>query len=255
MLLLLLCLRYSFMSTVFPLFFFPLPPFLLPVSLSLLHSHLFFTIPLTLHLYSHYLHNNRRRPCFSPDGSLLFCPTGVHRPFPPPREKESKDNEKERELEYERKKSFCTHVFVRSQLSIPAISLTGLEDPSTAVRCSPILYKLVPSTSSKSTSNQDVKKEEEAGSADTNITTKEPEPDSMIPGRYRIMFAVVTVSAVMVYDTQHEVPYRSIINLFRPHLILFPPTSFLLFPSLPSPLLFVPLLPNTHLSFPLLFYP
>lgn len=184
------------------------PPILLPVGLSLLRSHLFFTIFLSLPLYSHLLHNNRRRPCFSPDGSLLFCPTGVHRPFPPPREKESKENEKERELEYERKKSFCTHIFVRSQLSIPAISLTGLEDPSTAVRCSPILYKLVPSTSTKSTSNKDVKKkEEEAGSADTNIAAKEPEPDSMIPGRYRIMFAVVTVSAVMVYDTQHEVPY------------------------------------------------
>jgi hypothetical protein len=27
----------------------------------------------------------------------------------------------------------------------------------------------------------------------------------MIPGQYRIMFAVVTVSSVMVYDTQHEV--------------------------------------------------
>jgi hypothetical protein len=184
----------------------PDPPFLLPFSLSLLRSHLLLAISQSLLLYPHFRHNNPRRPCFSPDGSLLFCPTGVHRPFPPPREKESKENEKERDLEYERKKSFCTHIFVRSQLSIPAISLIGLEDPSTAVRCSPILYKLVPSTS-KSTSNKDVKKkEEEAGSADTNITPKEPEPDSMIPGRYRIMFAVVTVSAVMVYDTQHEVP-------------------------------------------------
>lgn len=82
------------------------------------------------------------------------------------------------------------------------------------MRCSPILYKLVPSTSSKSCSNKDKDKdknddeelkEEEAGSTGTDTTSKEPEPDSMIPGRYRIMFAVVTVSAVMVYDTQHEV--------------------------------------------------
>ena len=112
----------------------------------------------------------------------------------------------------EKEQSFCTHIFIRSQLSFPAISLTGLEDPSTAVRCSPILYKLVPSTTSKSSSNKDKDKDEdkelkkeEAGSTGTNTTSKEPEPDSMIPGRYRIMFAVVTVSAVMVYDTQHEV--------------------------------------------------
>ena len=31
------------------------------------------------------------------------------------------------------------------------------------------------------------------------------EEKSMIPGSYRIMFAVVTISSVLVYDTQHEV--------------------------------------------------
>ena len=89
------------------------------------------------------------------------------------------------------------------------------------MRCSPILYKLVSSNSSKSTSNKDLKKkeEEEAGSADTSITPKEPEPDSMIPGRYRIMFAVVTVSAVMVYDTQHEVE-KVLLHLLNSFLTL-----------------------------------
>ena len=31
------------------------------------------------------------------------------------------------------------------------------------------------------------------------------EIEAMIPGRYRVVFAVVTVSSVLVYDTQHEV--------------------------------------------------
>ena len=143
------------------------------------------------------------------------------------------------DAEHEKKKSFCTHIFIRSQLSIPAISLVGLEEPSTAVRCSPILYKMVTSSpfptksssSSSSTSiststsavgnatNDENVKVSATATADTTTTTpvadkKEEEEakdevkveeKSMIPGSYRIMFAVVTISSVLVYDTQHEV--------------------------------------------------
>jgi chromatin assembly factor 1 subunit B len=78
------------------------------------------------------------------------------------------------------KKSFCTHIFGRENRSTPYISLVGLEDPAVAIRCSPRLYKLV-----KSEENQQ-------------------EPWSKKP--YRMIFAVVTIHNVMIYDTQHTYP-------------------------------------------------
>ena len=59
-----------------------------------------------------------------------------------------KDHDKE-------KQSFCTHIFARDHLNgggssggtggglSPAVSLVGLEDPSVAVRFSPVLYEMV----------------------------------------------------------------------------------------------------------------
>ena len=172
-------------------------------------------------LLVHHFLRNCRRPSFSPDGSLLICPTGIYRPFP------AKDTG-ERGHESERKKSFCTHIFTRSQLSLPAISLVDLEEPSTAVRCSPILYKMVQSggpvavkpsklavASTAGKAGGDVGatplvrtavdvEVEVQGESDANQEA-EAEVDAMIPGRYRVVFAVVTVSSVLVYDTQHEV--------------------------------------------------
>lgn len=80
-----------------------------------------------------------RRPDFTPDGTLLIAPTGIHRPtqqaLPVLAKPQSTDNSA----------SFCTHIFWRDHLQAPIVSLTGLEDPSVAVRCCPILYKLVKS--------------------------------------------------------------------------------------------------------------
>jgi chromatin assembly factor 1 subunit B len=102
------------------------------------------------------------------------------------------------------KRSFCTHIFSRAQLSIPIVSLVGLEDPSIAVRCSPVLYKLIdPSGGGSSGSSGEGgvggSGEVSEGVSDSKVV------ESMIPGAYRMIFAVVTVSAVMVYDTQHQV--------------------------------------------------
>ena len=147
------------------------------------------------------------------------------------KEKEGKDKIIA-DAENEKKKSFCTHIFIRSQLSIPAISLVGLEEPSTAVRCSPILYKMVTSspfpsklssssssisTSTSAVGNATNGENEKVLNTDSTVTTPvagkieetkdevKMEEKSMIPGSYRIMFAVVTTSSVLVYDTQHEV--------------------------------------------------
>ena len=73
------------------------------------------------------------------------------------------------------------------------MSLTGLEEPSVAVRCSPVLYQLV-ATPEDATEETDV-------TSDQNYQGK-----AMLPGDYRMVFAVVTTSAVLVYDTQHPYP-------------------------------------------------
>lgn len=72
-----------------------------------------------------------RRPSFTPDGSLLITPTGIHRPVVSSAGSTSGGT------------SFCTHVFLRGHLQSPVLSLVGLEDPSVAVRCCPLLYELV----------------------------------------------------------------------------------------------------------------
>lgn len=93
----------------------------------------------------------------------------------------------------------------------PIASLVGLEDPSVAVRFSPVLYKLINTTAadannstSKSGATTNISK------AKTSVPRKQMlenmENSSMIPGKYRMVFAVLTVSAVMVYDTQFPHP-------------------------------------------------
>jgi chromatin assembly factor 1 subunit B len=77
-----------------------------------------------------------RRPSFSPDGNLIITPTGIHRPPPSDKQSVSSDNSLN---------SFCTHIYTRDQLTTPAVSLVGLEDPSVGIRFSPIIYNLVQS--------------------------------------------------------------------------------------------------------------
>jgi chromatin assembly factor 1 subunit B len=64
------------------------------------------------------------------------------------------------------------------------VSLAGLEEASVAVRCFSRPYKLVQHASASA----------------------EGAPASMIPGAYRLVFAVVTLGSVFVYDTQHAHP-------------------------------------------------
>lgn len=64
----------------------------------------------------------------------------------------------------------------------------GLEEPSVAVRCSPVLYKIVP-----------------AGSGETD--------EPILEAKYRMVFAVLTISAVYIYDTQHSYPIARLAGL------------------------------------------
>jgi chromatin assembly factor 1 subunit B len=114
-----------------------------------------------------------RRVTWSPDGSLVIAPTGIYRPPATVTAKTSAGGASAN--------SYCTHLFSRSNLSSPCVSLVGLEEPSVAVRCCPRPYKLVSHPSSTSVA-------------------------SMIPGPYRFVFAVVTLGSVFVYDTQHAHP-------------------------------------------------
>ena len=83
------------------------------------------------------------------------------------------------------KGNFCTHVFSRWDLSSPILSLAGLDEPSVGVRFSPVLYKLV-------------------------TPRPDTDPQSLIPGDYRAVFAVITLRSVLVYDTQHPYPLAKI---------------------------------------------
>ena len=117
-----------------------------------------------------------RRPTFSPDGMYFIAPTGLFRPVGSVAPSQTMSS----------RKSFCTHIFSRNHMVYPMISLMGLEEPSVAVRCSPILYKLLPET--------------------------EPQ-ESMLNLKYRMIFAVLTTSAVYVYDTQHSHPIARLAGL------------------------------------------
>ena len=133
-----------------------------------------------------------RRPCFSPDGLLLITPTGVNRPMANPNPNPNPNTDPAQggaqrghgqgaSSSGSSGGSFCTHIYGRDHLSSPLLSLVGMEDPSVAVRCSPVLYEMV----------------REPG---------ETLPPAVIRGDYRTVFAVVTITAVYVYDTQHPYP-------------------------------------------------
>ncbi len=124
-----------------------------------------------------------RRLAFSPDGNLIIAPTGIFRNMSLP---ESPQPSPDLEASLKAiKGNFCTHVFSRWNIASPILSLAGLDEPSVAVRFSPVLYELVSSPA-------------------------ESEPRSLIPGDYRAVFAVITLRSLFVYDTQHPYPLAKI---------------------------------------------
>lgn len=135
-----------------------------------------------------------RRLAWSPDGSVLACPSGIH--FP------------------EAKRMFAVHLFARNHWSLPAVQCGGLKKPACAVRFSPVFYALrkqdaadediaTPEVQSQSyTSSQSSQKDGEGRPNDTS-GIKPPKKFGPFEGfTYRMVFAVACVDAVLFYDTE-----------------------------------------------------
>jgi hypothetical protein len=89
-----------------------------------------------------------RRLSFSPDGLLLIAPTGVFRPPNSTTTTTTSSSSSSSSAATQ----FCTHLFLREHYETPAVSLSGLEDPSVAVRCCPRLFKPMKDSDSSSSS-------------------------------------------------------------------------------------------------------
>ncbi|KAA8894874.1 WD40-repeat-containing domain protein [Sphaerosporella brunnea] len=170
-----------------------------------------------------------RRLTFTPDGSLLLTPAGqykVSNPTPGDGAKSADDIIN------------TVYIYTRAGLNKPPIAhLPGHKKPSIAIKCSPVLYTL--RTAPVSTKNITV----DTSSADDNIpslpppavtTQMQPPPPapgvSLTPSKdvpstpsiltsaafslpYRMVYAVATQDAVLIYDTQQQTPLCVVSNL------------------------------------------
>ncbi|KAF4035218.1 WD domain G-beta repeat [Phytophthora infestans] len=114
-----------------------------------------------------------RRPAWTPDGSYFLAPTGTFRSS----KSASPVN--------------TVYAFSRGNMSQPTLHLPGQEKASLAVRCSPLLYELRRPDSHA-----------EGSSVPNLFKTK-----------HRSVFAVITLDAVVIYDTQQTHPICTIKGL------------------------------------------
>lgn len=125
-----------------------------------------------------------RRLSWSPDGSILACPSGVHLPREP------------------KKRLFAVHIFARNQWNAPILQCGGLVTPASAVRFSPILYHL-----------RNPPKPTPSPTSPTTVASK----SSQAPFRlftYRMVFAVACAHIILFYDTEHLTrPFASVEGL------------------------------------------
>lgn len=134
-----------------------------------------------------------RRLAWSPDGSVLACPSGLQ--FP------------------QSKKMFAVHLFARDHWLQPAAQCGGLSKHACAVRFSPVLYALrgplppngniLQSDAHSSNGSQSSAKSYEGntGSVGNNsVGGQHVGPFQGFP--YRMIFAVACVDAVLFYDTE-----------------------------------------------------
>ncbi|KAF3909240.1 hypothetical protein ABW20_dc0104383 [Dactylellina cionopaga] len=165
-----------------------------------------------------------RRLSFTPDGSLLFTPAGQYKVSHPLSIDGSKVPDEIINTVY---------VYTRAGLNKPPIAhLPGHKKPSVAVACSPILY------THRKTGVQTKHITVDTSSADESIsslpppaisTEMDPPPltnlhnspptSSGIPSNaafalpYRMVYAVATKDAVLIYDTQQQTPICIVSNL------------------------------------------
>lgn len=116
-----------------------------------------------------------RRLAFSPDGELLVAPSGIIE-------------------QDEGKISNSVYVFPRSRLNEPVYYLPTGSSPSIAVRFCPLFFKL--------------RSPQDSGETDGGNG-----PQSLWRLPYRMVFAVATQDAVLLYDTQQLSPFGHISNI------------------------------------------
>ncbi|KAL8726813.1 MAG: hypothetical protein Q9166_006495 [cf. Caloplaca sp. 2 TL-2023] len=183
-----------------------------------------------------------RRLTFAPDGSLLFTPAGQYKVAHPTNATKNADEVIN-----------TVYIYTRAGLNRPPIAhLPGHKKPSVAVKCSPVFYTLrhgqrpttqitidtasadeaiaalpdpvVPSKSPLNSSAMDPPPPTSTVMPFPNETarpTSSPKPsdgDSAGPTPafalpYRVVYAVATQDAVLVYDTQQQTPIAVVSNL------------------------------------------
>jgi chromatin assembly factor 1 subunit B len=171
-----------------------------------------------------------RRLTFTPDGSLLLTPAGqykVSNPAPGDGAKSADDIIN------------TVYIYTRAGLNKPPIAhLPGHKKPSIAIKCSPILYTLRTSPVSTKNITVDTSSSDDAiPSLPPPAVTTQMEPPPSTPGAssssssskevpstpstptaafslsYRVVYAVATQDAVLIYDTQQQTPICVVSNL------------------------------------------
>ncbi|KAK5943022.1 Chromatin assembly factor 1 subunit [Knufia obscura] len=178
-----------------------------------------------------------RRLTFAPDGSLLFTPSGQYKQHHPLALDSMKTNEDITNTVY---------IYTRAGFNKPPVAhLPGHKKASVAVRCSPIFYTLrnhvkptnqitidtssqaeaIPPLPEAAVTSQPSFMEppplthSESMKSESRPTSspKPPEPDNNPPSAfslpYRMVYAVATQDAVLVYDTQQTIPLCVVSNL------------------------------------------
>ena len=182
-----------------------------------------------------------RRLTFAPDGSLLFTPAGQYKTSHPTEGAKNGDEPIN-----------TVYIYTRAGLNRPPIAhLPGQKKASVAVKCSPVFYTLRSTPRTTANITIDTSSAEEAipplpdsvlsSKPSTNsamdpppptmpspmessrptssprpietdpVSTQGPTPVFALP--YRIVYAVATQDAVLVYDTQQMTPLITISNL------------------------------------------
>ncbi|KZF26218.1 chromatin assembly factor 1 subunit B [Xylona heveae TC161] len=157
-----------------------------------------------------------RRLTFAPDGSLLFTPAGQYKTSHPSSTDPGKTADDVINTVY---------IYTRAGFNKPPIAhLPGHKKPSIAVKCSPVYYThrqnskptrhIVVDTSSaeEEMPTNDVPAADTSKPLDGEAnSTSAPPPAFALP--YRMVYAVATQDAVLVYDTQQQTPLCIVSNL------------------------------------------
>jgi chromatin assembly factor 1 subunit B len=185
-----------------------------------------------------------RRLTFTPDGSLLFTPAGQFKTTHTSNGDSAKGNEEVTNTVY---------IYTRAGFNKPPVAhLPGHKKPSVAVRCSPIFYTIRQGTRPTSHITLDTSSGDDSFPAlpesivSGNITshpsmeppssTNDSKPlaspktendtssSSAFALPYRVVYAVATQDAVLIYDTQQQTPLCVVSNL---HFATFTDLSWL----------------------------